>query len=104
MKKLSISVSEEAASDILDQFSWYELKSGSELAARWVKAVSQALLGIFRHPLSGTPCHFRSHELRGTRRIAITKFPKHLIFYQAKDADIIVLRVLHGARDLEALF
>jgi toxin ParE1/3/4 len=102
--RFSIRIGEEAASDILDQFSWYEAKSGSDLAGRWEKAVSSTFLRIVRHPHSGAPCNFKSRELWGTRRITIAKFPKHLIFYQIKENEVVILRVLHGARDLEALF
>lgn len=31
-------------------------------------------------------------------------FPTHLIFYQRQNTRIVVLRVVHGARDLESLF
>ena len=31
-------------------------------------------------------------------------FPKHLIFYRPIDHGIEVVRVLHGARDIEAVF
>jgi plasmid stabilization system protein ParE len=34
----------------------------------------------------------------------IAGFPKHLIFYRAEKKDIKILRVVHGARDLETLF
>jgi plasmid stabilization system protein ParE len=34
----------------------------------------------------------------------ITRFPKHLIFYQAESGEVLILRVIHGARDLESLF
>ena len=30
-------------------------------------------------------------------------FPNHLIFVRAEEATLIVMRVLHGARDLEGL-
>ena len=31
-------------------------------------------------------------------------FSKHLFFYQVRGSKLIILRVVHGARDLEALF
>ena len=31
-------------------------------------------------------------------------FPKHLIFYRISENEIEVIRVIHGARDIENLF
>ncbi|HWW15869.1 MAG TPA: hypothetical protein VN310_14505 [Candidatus Dormibacteraeota bacterium] len=38
------------------------------------------------------------------RRMPIAGFPRHLIFYRAEEKEIRILRVVHGARDLESLF
>jgi toxin ParE1/3/4 len=40
----------------------------------------------------------------GLRWWAIQGFPNHLIFYRLFDDQIVILRVLHGARDLQDLF
>jgi plasmid stabilization system protein ParE len=37
-------------------------------------------------------------------RVPVTGFPKHLIFYKVEGREVFVLRVIHGARDLENLF
>jgi plasmid stabilization system protein ParE len=34
----------------------------------------------------------------------IMKFENFLIFYQSTDEEILIVRVLHGARDIAALF
>ncbi len=39
----------------------------------------------------------------GRKRRAIPGFPKHLLFYQFDEAGVLVLRIVHGARDLEGL-
>jgi plasmid stabilization system protein ParE len=36
--------------------------------------------------------------------VLIPKFPKHLLFYRFAEEEVFVLRVVHGARDLENLF
>lgn len=103
MKATSISISDAAASDILEQADWYEAQSGESLAARWEKAVTSAILRIVKAPRAGTACSFGSSELRHVRRTTIAGFPKHLIFYRFFDGKVLVLRVVHGARDLERL-
>ena len=34
----------------------------------------------------------------------IADFPKHLVFYQIGQRGVEVLRIVHGARDIETLF
>ncbi|MGB8988812.1 MAG: type II toxin-antitoxin system RelE/ParE family toxin [Candidatus Sulfotelmatobacter sp.] len=98
-----IRLSDLALSDILEQFDWYEHSSGQLLAERWEVAVTSALLRIERNPQCGGPCRFDAPELQELRRMAITGFPRHLIFYRVTGDEIAVLRVIHGARDLEHL-
>jgi toxin ParE1/3/4 len=63
-----------------------------------------AVLRIARNPQSGSRCNFKADELRGVRRMPIGRFPRHLIFYQVENGEIEILRVIHGARDMERLF
>jgi toxin ParE1/3/4 len=104
VKRLRISLSDAAANDILEQADWYEEQANARLGKRWQSAVSQALLRIVKNPRSGSPCSFKASELRGVRRIGIAGFPRHLVFYQAEKDTLMILRVIHGARDLESLF
>lgn len=103
MKRPRLVLSDAAVADILEQAEWYGEQSGEELAERWEKAVTSTLLRIVKNPRTGTPCTFRPDELRGVRRTLIPGFPKHLLFYRIQEAEIFILRVLHGARDLENL-
>jgi len=57
-----------------------------------------------RTPNAGSSCRFSAAELLGTRRVPVSGFPKHLIFYKVEGREVFVLRVIHGARDLENLF
>jgi toxin ParE1/3/4 len=104
VKRGSIRFSELAVSDILEQADWYELQSGPKLATRWDRAVTSTIVRISTAPKSGALCRFKAEQLQGTRRVPVGGFPKHLIFYQVEPRGILVLRVVHGARDLESLF
>lgn len=104
MNSTDVVLSDAAALDILEQADWYEEQSGSRLAKRWERAVASGLIFLARNPLSGAPCRFRSTELQDIRRIPISGFPKHLMFYRVSPAGVLVLRIVHGARDLETLF
>jgi toxin ParE1/3/4 len=90
--------------DILDQSDWYEAPADSSLAQRWEEAVTTKLLRITRRPGAGSLCTCSVEEPRGTRRVLVAGFARHLVFYQSRKGEIFVLRVLHGARDLERLF
>lgn len=104
MKRAEIRFSDDAVSDILEQSDWYRKRSSGALAERWEKEVDSAIRLIVRNPGAGAPCMFRSDELAGTRRTRIKKFSRHLIFSRCEGGDVLILRVLHGARDLESLF
>jgi toxin ParE1/3/4 len=99
-----VRLSDAAVVDILEQSDWYEHRSGEELARRWQNEVESAVIRIEKNPRSGAKCSFRDEELQGVRRMPIEGFPRHLIFYRAEEAKVLILRVVHGARDLESLF
>jgi len=104
VKKARLVLSDVAVADILEQADWYAAQSGEALAKRWETAVTAAILRVVARPAAGTVCKFRSLELGGVRRTMIQDFPKHLLFYRVDRGKIFVLRVVHGARDLERLF
>jgi toxin ParE1/3/4 len=96
-------LSDAAVADIVEQADWYTTQSGKALAKRWEDAVTSAIIRTLRRPNTGTPCHFQAAELHDLRRTAIGGFPKHLLFYRFDRGVVLILRVVHGARDLERL-
>lgn len=104
MKASAVVLSYTAVADILEQADWYRQQSDSRLAQRWEKSVTSTLLRIVENPLAGTLCRFKSKELSDVRRLPVDGFRKHLIFYRFKTKRLLLLRVVHGARDLESLF
>jgi toxin ParE1/3/4 len=62
------------------------------------------LLSTF--PEIGGLRYFYSEELRGLRILPLNGFEKYLIFYRLNEEEHIVevVRILHGSRDLPALF
>ena len=104
MKQPRLAFSDAAMADVLEQADWYRRHAGEPLAQRWERAVTSAIAHVLRFPASGSPCAFPSPELRGVRRTMIPRFPKHLMFYRFEEEEVFVLRVVHGARDLESLF
>ncbi len=103
MKKHRLVLSDAAAADIVEQADWYSAQSGKGLATRWEKAVTSAIMRALHRPNVGTPCQFHASELHDLRRTAIPGFPKHLLLYRFDRDEVLIVRVVHGARDLEAL-
>lgn len=104
---IRLDVSVEAAQAIIDQASYYrEHSSDSALDARWEHSVKKTIHSLLTMPERGTPCTFRSPKLAEVRWIPVTGFPSHKVFYlfRSKTRTVLVVDVLHGARDLDALF
>jgi toxin ParE1/3/4 len=104
VKPRKIVLTDAAINDILEQAAWYEEQSGLKLARRWEQAVTSVLFRILGTPAAGAPCNFKAPELIGVRRVPVPRFPKHLVFYRLQKQEMVVLRIVHGARDLESLF
>lgn len=104
MRPRQIVLSDATVSDILEQAAWYEEQSGLKLARRWEQAVTSVLLRIATTPAAGAPCTFKAPELTGMRRVSVPGFPKHLVFYRLQKQETVILRIVHGERDLESLF
>ena len=52
----------------------------------------------------GKVTEYRSPFPAAIRMFRLKRFSKHLVFYRPLENGIEVIRVLHGARDIESLF
>ena len=73
-------------------------------AARFLGAARDTFELLNNHPEMGRVTEYRSRFLAGTRMFPLKGFPKHLVFYRPLESGIEVIRVIHGARDIETLF
>lgn len=74
------------------------------VALRFLEAVEATLRLLVEHPELGHARTFERSGLAGLRSFPVKGFGSHLVFYRPTRQGIEVLRVLHGARDLGALF
>jgi toxin ParE1/3/4 len=58
---------------------------------------------LLKQPRIGGPYDSGIPELAGPRRIPVNGFENYSIFYLAHSGGIDVIRVVHGARDIESL-
>lgn len=102
---IELRISEAAALSIVEQADYYSQASDAALAMRWEDAVDQAVNSLRSLPERGALCRFRSPALTGLRWILVPGFPKHMVFYRylPQERAILIVHVLHGARDLETL-
>jgi toxin ParE1/3/4 len=102
---IELRISEAAALSIVEQADYYQQAADLALAQRWESAVDQAVNSLLSLPDRGAPCRFRSPALAGLRWIFIPGFPKHMVFYRylPEEQAVLIVQVLHGARDLETI-
>ena len=71
-------------------------------ADRFLDATDQTLASLPRQPFLGAEYPTKNPRLNGIRVIRVRGFPNHLAFYFVRADEVEVVRVLHGARDLDA--
>jgi toxin ParE1/3/4 len=90
--------------DLLDQFLHLAEQATVEVAKRYFAAVDQTCARLAKQPHSGSPYDPGVARLEGMRRAPVSGFTAYLLFYMPRTGGIDVVRVLHGARDIEDLF
>ena len=92
-----------ARQDLL-QAALYIARDDPSAGIRFVDAVAATTDMLLDAPGLGRLREFTSTALTGLRSHLVKNFENHLVSYRAVESGIEILRVLHGARDLEALF
>src|SRR5438105_1418643 len=88
----------------VDEIAAYIARDSAEQAMRFYDAVNATYKMILEDPKRWAPYGFTDPRLSDVRKRSVLGFPNHLVFYRI-DADMVeVARVLHGARDLPAVF
>jgi toxin ParE1/3/4 len=91
-------ISPEALQDAGD-IRGYIAMDNPEAADRVVQAFEASAALLATLPELG-PCKPR---LRGLRLWVVTEFPSYLMFYRMREGQVEIVRVLHGARDLQSI-
>jgi toxin ParE1/3/4 len=86
-----------AASDVFDIWDRIAEESLSS-ADRWVDRLDEALALLATQPMMGRT---RDELIRGLRSFP---FGRYVVFYEPLPDGIDVVRILHGARDIDAIF
>jgi toxin ParE1/3/4 len=93
----------EVRRDLQGQFS-YIARDKLSAANRFLRAFDQTIKRLARAPERGTAWETNNPDWTGLRVMPVKGFENHLIFYFPVEGGIEIVRVLHGARDIEVIF
>lgn len=88
-----------ADEDVAEQAAWIAADN-AEAAARFIDAIAATIRYAEDNPVAGGRYPVKAPALRGLRKLQITGFENWLLFYLERDDSLLIVRVLHGARDL----
>lgn len=93
-----------AAEQDLDDIAEFLQRASPYVAIRFLEAADRACARLAEMPDLGSAYESPNPALAGLRLWSIQRFPKYLILYRPIADGIEVVRVFHGARDIESLF
>ena len=73
------------------------MEASEDRATRYIRSLQSALTRLEDFPLSGPP---RDHLAVGLRALV---HGSYAAYYQFSGQEVVIVRVVHGARDLDAL-
>ena len=88
----------------LIELATYIAEDNMDASDRFLVASEETFKQLAQTPKMGKPCQFYHPNLIDVRQQAIKGFRRYLIFYRLIDSGVEILRVVHGARDIEDIF
>jgi toxin ParE1/3/4 len=93
-----------AEDDMLRQYDWYEQQGLSTLLTVSVSPCSRSINAAIRTPKAGAPRPVGNSALSGLRAWPVKGFDEFRVYYLIReDGVFVVVRVLHGRRDVDAI-
>ncbi|MCC5606429.1 type II toxin-antitoxin system RelE/ParE family toxin [Nostoc sp. CHAB 5834] len=89
--------------DLID-LATYIAQDNLDVSDRFLTAAEATFKQLAKTPAIGKECQFIHPNLAEIRQISIKGFQQYLIFYRITESAIDILRVIHGARDIELIF
>ena len=88
--------------DLID-LATYIAVDNMDVSDKFLAAAEETFKQLAQTPKMGRACQFDNPILADVRQQAIKGFRNYLVFYRTRDADVEILRILHGRRDIEAI-
>jgi toxin ParE1/3/4 len=92
-----------AERDLDEQAEYYLGRHTPETAAHWYDQTATTFQFLAQQPEIGTTWETKKRALAGVRMWPVDGFERHFVFYRPIEGGIEVIRILHGARDLDRL-
>jgi toxin ParE1/3/4 len=89
----------QAIEDLDEQYLFF-VKESPDLALRYFHATEKTFQLLAQNPEIGEKVSLPQGALSGMRVWPVRDFRNYLIFYRSAEGEILILRVIHGARDL----
>lgn len=96
-------VQEAARTDILGQYRYYLELGAVDVAERFLQSVTEAIESVVAMPDMGAPKILGNPVLKGLRTWPVKGFDEIRIYYLRDSESLIVIRVLHGKRDVTSI-
>ena len=97
-------VKPKADSDLADYVAYLAREASLEAALRFLAAGQETFALLASHPNIGWPARLKHSALKTLRVFRVTGFERMLILYKPLTNGVDILRVVHGSRNLQALF
>lgn len=91
-----------AKADLDDQADYFDMQRDG-LGSRYLLAVEKTVRQIARSPELNARYGFENVRLAEIRVRPVDGFPMMLVFYRIVGDEVEVLRVIHGARDIDRM-
>ena len=92
-----------AEEDLAETYEYIGADSPSA-AEQLVDAVEATVGFLIENPSAGRERGFRTEAARDVRSWPVRSFQDYLLFYRVEEDALVVVRIVHGARDLPVLF
>jgi toxin ParE1/3/4 len=93
-----------AKRDLTDHFVFLGENASVDVARRFLHAANVSFQALAQMPELGAQRTFRNARFSSVRALPVKGFERYLIFYRLLTDGVEILRVIHGARDIERLF
>ncbi len=93
-----------ARRDLIGHFVFIAGTANEETARGFLESAERTFEELAKMPKMGVSRSFRNPNFADVRMWRVKSFEKFLIFYRPVKDGIVVLRVIHGSRDIENLF
>jgi len=92
-----------ARQDLVDIFRYFAREAGFRVAQRFFAQVEATFARLAGMPGLGTCYEYDHPALADLRYFPVSRFRKYLVFYRPAADGIEIIRVLHGARDIQTI-